>query len=115
MKKTMPASCAPGPSVEGIIWDVMASISAASAGSSVRNGGGADDCAASCACCRAAAMSANAAIPTQCDSQSRRVDCMIYLARSGGRLANEAWLYSTEPQPAATEDALGLPPLDCKP
>jgi hypothetical protein len=39
-------------------------------------------------CDCAAAMSANAAIPTQCDSQSRRVDCMIYLARSGGRLAN---------------------------
>src|ERR1700722_7659819 len=83
-----PASCAPGPSLDGIICDVIASISAAAAGSSVWNAGGADDCAASCACCCAAATSARAAIPTHCDSQSRRVDCMIHLARSGHCFAN---------------------------
>src|SRR5580658_4545093 len=73
-----PASCAPGPSVEGTIWDAIASISAAVAGSSAWNAGGVDDFTASCACCCAAAMSAKAAIPTHCDSQSLRVVCMVY-------------------------------------
>src|ERR1700683_786683 len=59
-----------------MICDVIASISAAVAGSSVWNGGGGVDFAASCACCCAAAISANAAIPTHCDNQSRRVDCI---------------------------------------
>src|SRR5580698_6409730 len=93
----MPASCAPGPSVEGMIWDVMASSSAAVTASRVWNGGGVEDSTASCACCCAEAISANAATPTHCDSQSRRVDCMIYLARLVYRFASEThfWILTS--------------------